>query len=87
MHVVLVDSRAIRLFNVLDDFSNDAVAIEMYCSLPSERVTRVPDQLIQWRGRPLVIQCDNGLESITQTMLNWVKDRGMHMTFIQPRNS
>jgi putative transposase len=86
IHDTLDDGRAIRLFNVLDDFNREALAIEIDFSLPSERVTRALDRLIQWRGRPSVIRCDNGPEYISQATLNWAKDRGIRIEFIQPGN-
>ncbi len=64
MHDSLDDGRAIRLFNGLNDYNREALAIEIDFSLPSERVTRALDPLIQWRGQPLVIRCDNGPEQV-----------------------
>jgi putative transposase len=66
MHDMLDDGRAIRLFNVLDDFNREALAIEIDFSLPSDRVIRALNQLIEWRGLPSVIRCDNGPEYISQ---------------------
>ena len=56
MHDMLDDGRAIRLFNVLDDFNREALAIEIDFSLPSKRVIRVLNQLFEWRGQPSVIR-------------------------------
>jgi putative transposase len=85
MHDMLDNGRAFRLFNVLDDFNREALAIDIDFSLPSERVTRALDQLIQWRGRPSVIRsCDNGSGYITRTMLSWAKDLGIHIERLQP---
>jgi len=53
---MLDDGRAIRLCNVLDDFNREALAIEIDFSLPSERVIRALNQLIEWRGQPSVIR-------------------------------
>jgi transposase InsO family protein len=44
------------------------------------------DQLIQWRGRTTVFRCANGPEYISHEKLDWVKDRGVHIEFIQPDN-
>ncbi len=76
----------IRLFNVLDDFNREALAIEIDFSLPSERVIRALNQLIEWRGQPSVIRCDNGPEYISHATIEWAKDRGIHIEFIQPGN-
>ncbi|WP_259677503.1 DDE-type integrase/transposase/recombinase, partial [Xanthomonas vasicola] len=60
MHDQLADGRSFRLFNVLDDFNREGLGIEVDLSLPSARVIRSLDQIIEWRGKPRVIRCDNG---------------------------
>jgi putative transposase len=75
MHDQLSDGRSIRLFNVIDDFNRERLGIEVDFSLPSERVTRTLDQIIEWRGRPQVIRCDNGPEYISNITLKWAKAR------------
>lgn len=65
MHDQLSDGRNIRLFNVIDDFNREVLAIEIDFSLPSERVIRALGQIIDWRGKPLKIRCDNGPEYIS----------------------
>lgn len=52
MHDKLSNGRVIRLLNVVDDFNREGLGIEVDYSLPSERVTRVLDQIIEWRGKP-----------------------------------
>ena len=48
----LMDGRTIRLFNVIDDFNREGLAIDVDFSLPSERVVRSLNQIIEWRGKP-----------------------------------
>ena len=61
MSDTLVDGRTIRTFNVIDDFNREALCIDVDFSLPSERITRILDQVIEWRGKPLAIRLDNVL--------------------------
>lgn len=49
MHDQLADGRSIGLFNVIDDFSREGLGIEVDVSLPSQRVIRSLDQIIEWR--------------------------------------
>lgn len=84
MHDQLADGRAFRLFNVLDDYNREGLTIEVDFSLPSARVIRALDQLIAWRGKPLVIRCDNGPEYISQLLTDWAKAQGITITHIQP---
>lgn len=84
MHDQLADGRSFRLFNVLDDFNREGLIIEADLSLPAARVVRALDQLIDWRGAPAVIRCDNGPEYLSETVQQWAKGRGIHLDFIQP---
>ena len=64
MHDQFQDGRSFRLFNLIDDFNREALAIEIDLSLPSARVIRALQQVIAWRGKPAVIRCDNVLNAI-----------------------
>ena len=84
MHHELGDGRRFRLLNVNDDFNREALAIEVDFSLPSERTIRVLDQIIEWRGKPNVIRCDNGPEFISAAILAWAEKREIDLQHIQP---
>ena len=84
MHDTMEDGRTFRLFNVMDDFNREALAIEIDFSLPSERVIRALRNLIFWRGKPAAIRCDNGPEYVSQAMLDWADEAGIRIEFIQP---
>ena len=62
MHDQLADGRSIRVFNVIDDFNREGLGIEVDFALPSERVIRSLDRIIERRGKPEAIRCDNGPE-------------------------
>jgi len=79
MHDQLSDGRSIRLFNVIDDFNREGLSIEVDFSLPSERVTRALDQIIEGRGQPQTIRCDNGPEYISNVTLEWAKARSIRI--------
>lgn len=84
MHDQLSDGRTFRLFNVLDDFNREGLGIEVDLSLPSARVIRSLEQIIEWRGSPTVIRCDNGPEYISEALRDWARSRGIHLEHIQP---
>jgi len=56
MHDQQADGRSFRLFDVLDDFNREGLGIDVDPSLPSARVIRSLEQIIQWRGKPKAIQ-------------------------------
>lgn len=84
MHDQLQDGRSFRLFNVIDDYNREGLGIEVDFSLPSERVIRALDRIIEWRGKPQQIRCDNGPEYISGTLSKWSEERGIKLLFIQP---
>ena len=84
MHDQLSDGRAFRLFNVLDDFNREGLGIDLDFSLPATRVIRSLEQIIEWRGQPNVIRCDNGPEYISGAVSQWAQQRGIRIDYIQP---
>lgn len=84
MHDQLSDGRSFRLFNVIDDFNREGLGIEVDLSLPSGRVIRSLEQIIQWRGKPQAIRCDNGPEYISSELLNWAQNHQIDINHIQP---
>jgi putative transposase len=86
MHDQLSDGRSFRTFNVIDDFNREGLGIEVDFSLPAARVVRALDQIIEWRGKPVTIRCDNGPEYISETLAEWAEGNGVEIRFIQPGN-
>ena len=67
MHDALAKGQAFRTFHVIDDYNRQGLGIEVDFGLPSERIVRALDQIIEWRGKPQVIRCDNGSEMCSGT--------------------
>ena len=84
MHDQLGDGRSFRLLNMIDDFNREGLAIEVDFYLPSARVIRTLDRIIEWRGKPKSIRCDNGPENISGALLNWAEHNGIGINHIQP---
>ncbi len=84
MHDQLADGRSFRTFNVLDDYNREALGIEVDLSLPAERVVRALRQIIEWRGKPMAIRCDNGPEYVGATVSAWAQAHGIMLEYIQP---
>lgn len=84
MNDSLQDGRKVRLFNVLEDFNRESLAIEADTSLPSLRVIRVLERLVNERGNPANLRMDNGPEFISHKMEEWCTQRKITLQFIQP---
>ena len=86
MHDQLGDQRSYRLLNIIDDFNREGLAMEADISLPAERVIRTLDQVIEWRGKPLEIRCDNGPEYISTKLQKWAEIQKVKLIYTQPGN-
>ena len=59
-------------------------ALEVDTSFASRRVTRVLDEIIEQRGEPRSIRCDNGPELTSRHFLAWCIERRIELVHIQP---
>lgn len=84
MSDTLVDGRRFRLFNVIDDFNRESLAIEVDTSMPSLRVTRVLNRIIEQRGKPANLRSDNGPEFISHVLQDWCEKHQITLQYIQP---
>ncbi len=84
MHDALADGSSFRTFNVLDDYNREGLGIEVDKSLPALRVIRALDRIIEWRGKPRAIRCDNGPEYLSDLLVSWAKDNNILLQYIQP---
>ena len=80
----LADGRKVRLFNVLEDFNRESLAIEADTSLPTKRVIRVLERLIAQRGKPYNLRMDNGPEFISHLLDEWCRQHHITLQFTQP---
>lgn len=83
MHDGLIDGKSFRSFNVMDDYNREVLNITMDKGMPSRRVIRELDRLIEWRGAPERIRVDNGPEFISEAMRKWCEGKGIQLKFIQ----
>ncbi len=80
----LADGRSLRTFNVIDDYNREGLAIDVDLSMPSARVIRSLEQVIEWRGKPATIRCDNGPEYISNELIIWANQHQITILYIQP---
>ena len=82
MHDSLFCGRCFRTFNAVDDFSREALVIEVDLHLPSPRIIRALDRVAAWRGYPLKIRVDNGPEFISAALADWAEEHEIELEFI-----
>ena len=80
----LASGKTFRTFYVMDDYNREGLGIEVDTSLPSARVVRALEQIIEWRGKPAALRCDNGPEYLSQTLVGWANEHRITLLYIQP---
>ncbi len=73
-----------RTFNVLDEANREALGIEVATSIPSARVIRVMQQLIELYGKPCALRLDNGSELTSIAFTEWCEAQRIELHFIEP---
>jgi putative transposase len=84
MRDTMYDGRPFRTLNVIDEANREALRIECGTSIPSARVVRVMEQLVEVYGKPEAIRLDNGPEFTADLFVDWAKKRDVKLMFIQP---
>jgi putative transposase len=80
----LATGRGIRVLAVVDAFTRENLSLEVDTSLSSRRVTRSLEAVIELRGKPEAIRCDNGPELTSRHFLSWCEERQIQLIHIQP---
>ncbi len=80
----LSSGRRFRTLNIVDDYTREAVAIEVDTSLSGLRVRRVLEGLKMQRGLPGQIRSDNGSEFTSRVLEQWASEQGIRRHYIQP---
>jgi putative transposase len=80
----LATGRSFRTLTIVDSYTREAPAMEADHCLPAQRVTRVLDRVIEERGKPEAIRCDNGPEFTSRHFLSWCEERSIRLVFIAP---
>jgi putative transposase len=80
----LSNGRRFRTFNVVDDCTREALVLHVARSIPGWLVVMVLTQIVQRRGKPREIVCDNGPEFIGRALEIWAEQNGVTIRFIAP---
>ena len=75
---------AVRIINIMDEGSRRALWTQAHRSISAKTLTEVLDKVVDYRGVPKYIRCDNGPEFISQKLAEWAKTNSVELKFIQP---
>lgn len=80
----LATGRALRGLTVVDSYTRECPAIEVATGICSRTVTRTLERIIDGRGKPRALRCDNGPEFTSRHFLGWCGEQGITLIHIQP---
>jgi transposase InsO family protein len=82
-HDMTADGRALRLVNVVDEFTREALVMRVERSITADETVCELEALVARRGRPpRFLRCDNGPELTSHALRDWCRFSGA--AFIEP---
>jgi putative transposase len=78
------NGQQLKCLTVVDEFTREALAIEVGGSIRARRVIDVLARLVSVRGAPRYLRSDNGPEFVSTAILRWLGDEGIDTAFIAP---
>jgi len=79
------DGRILKLLNVVDEFTREALAIECRRRIDADHAVTVLDRLIaERRTTPTFIRCDNGPELTANALRDWCRFSKAGTVYIEP---
>jgi putative transposase len=78
------DRRRIKLCNIVDEYTREALAIRVDRTCTAEHVITVIEQLAAQRGTPKYLRADNGPEMIAWTLRDYCRLAGTPTAYIEP---
>jgi putative transposase len=78
------DGRALKLLNIVDEFTRESLAMLVQRSIDAETVVQELERLCGERGAPELLRCDNGPEMTAHALRDWCTLSGTGTAFIEP---
>ena len=78
------DGRTLKMLNIIDEFTREALAIHVDRSIDADAVVAVLDRLAGQRGAPTWVRFDNGPEFVAQAVNDWCRFNSAGPLFIDP---
>ncbi|WP_210687538.1 IS3 family transposase [Mycolicibacterium sp. GESEQ-9] len=78
------DGRTLKMLNVIDEFTREALAIEVDRSIDADGVVAVLDRLALVHGAPHYVRFDNGPEFVAHAVRDWCRFNSAASLFIDP---
>lgn len=78
------NKQTLKCLTVIDEWTREALCIEVASSIRASRVIDVLARLVSLRGAPKHLRSDNGPEFVSLAVLGWLEREGIETAFIAP---
>ena len=78
------DGRALKLLNIVDEFTREALVMLVARSIDADTVVHVLERLVGERGAPELLRMDNGPEMTAHALRDWCELSKTGTVFIEP---
>jgi transposase InsO family protein len=78
------DYRRLKLANIVDEYTREALAMEVNRSMTSDELVAVIERLVTGRGAPEHLRMDNGPELLAWALRDWCATSGTRTIYIEP---
>lgn len=78
------NGQQLKCLTVIDEYTREALAIDVAGSIRSARVIEVLAQLVSIHGAPRALKSDNGPEFVSRAILRWLTDSGIDCMLSDP---
>ena len=80
-----IDHRQVKLLNVIDEYTREALAIRVDHTITADDVVATLARIAVQRGRPpAFVRFDNGPEFVAHAIADWCAETGVQAVFIDP---
>ncbi len=78
------NGQPLKCLVVTDEWTHEALAIDVQGSIRSHRVIEVLSRLVSLHGAPRYLRSDNGPEFVSHAILKWLRQAGIETALIDP---
>ena len=78
------NGQRLKCLTIIDEWTHEALAIDVAGSIRSDRVIAVLSRLVSVRGAPRFLRSDNGPEFVSGAVLAWLTESGIDTAHIAP---
>jgi putative transposase len=78
------DLQTLKFLNITDEFTKEALAIEVDRSIDADHTVRVLERIVATGRRPELLRTDNGPELTANALRDWCRFSGAGTTYIEP---